>query len=280
MTNQKEKKKKVSSVNEYISAVYTWLKVGKKKNDKPACVLFRGQPDKNWDDVKRQFIKCQLMPRIARKKPAISLDEEKKMIEEEKKMIDELELRAPPLLVDDEFPAKTWEWIALAQHHGLATRLLDWTRYGLAALWFAVCEQRGGWETRLADAAVWMFRYEDEDIKKAKKDNEVYETFDDNEKKRTQVLLTRHIDRRMVAQAACFTAHSPDSRGHFTALDDEKLFKDSLKKIEIPGEYCSPLRKELDLLGINESVLFPDLDGLCSHIAYSQRVKRQSGQGS
>lgn len=251
--------KGVSSLSEYMAFI--------EEHAEPGHTLFRGQPEKD-DDGKE----CKLLPKIAREKRVVSLDDEMART-------GELERRAAYV---EPLPRNEWEWMALAQHYGLSTRLLDWTRYGLAALWFAVCEQSGGWKTRPVGATVWMFTYTDADINKGEKivpKAKLYRRID-KETKITQVLFPRLIDRRMVAQAACFTVHARCGKDSFVALDDEKRHKASLTKINILKRDCSRIRQQLDLQGINESVLFPDLDGLCSHIAYSHRVKRQSGQGS
>ena len=48
-------------------------------------------------------------------------------------------------------PANDWEWPILGQHHGLRTRLLDWSTNPLVALFFAVSEDKE------FDGAVYSF---------------------------------------------------------------------------------------------------------------------------
>jgi hypothetical protein len=209
--------------------------------------LFRGQ-NKDWD----------LIPKLVR----LKLKGELKTIE--KLMFNEFKRTSIPL--SQLQPKSDWDVIALAQHHGLPTRLLDWTYSAIVALWFAVNEtapnKEGGIENY---GVVWLL--------KTKPKNFDIDEESPFSNKNTRIFRPNIISQRISAQSGVFTVHkfisnNPSLKHDVVQFNTHKGFKDRLIKIKIPHEKFPDLRVKLNLAGINASTVFPDIDGLCKHLEW------------
>lgn len=190
--------------------------------------LFRGVSNAEWP----------LLPRVGR---LLKLLKPKARRYWEIRMFRTFVRRAAPFVLGRN-PGNDWDWLALAQHHGMPTRLLDWTHNPLVALFFAVEAEGTG------DAAVYVCR--------------PGRSLDPSSEEPFAISKVRkfsppHLDQRISTQDGLFTVH-PEPEQDYAPK--------GLVKITIPGAARQDLRRTLYGYGTTRATLFPGVDGLACEI--------------
>lgn len=191
--------------------------------------VFRGHGDVSWE----------LIPKAGRKPYS------------EKNDLDYFDAwkRRAVEFIGGEKPKNDWEWLAIAQHHGLPTRLMDWTYNPLVAAYFATMND-------LESDAIIYCHIPDYVL--------IPENTTPQKYKSVSLFKPSAVVPRISRQSGLFTVHSDPTKPM-----DSEVSKESLESIVIDKSYRKKLLFELNHYGVNKLNLFSDLDGLSAHLCWT-----------
>ena len=142
-------------------------------------------------------------------------------------------------------PQSEWEWLCLMQHHGTPTRLIDWTRNALVAVYFSLFDLNNRATPTNTDGAVYMLP--PKQLKNLDGHPEPYELTE------VSAVELPHVSPRVSAQHALFTIHPEPSKPY----EDE-----SVLKVIIPKGMKPQLADQIARLGVHYVSMFPGLDSI------------------
>jgi len=232
--------------------------------------------------------KTRLQPGLYRPRDDGSRKSINTLLELENDLYEEFR-RCATQLSDVKLDDDEWDPYFLMQHHGVPTRLLDWSDGALIALHFAVSKKSAPFKSGSMIHVLhpsWLVRLLEKHPDQAdaesrwKKYNKQhpYDTYEDewdrlylpmDEDDAEDRLLTTpetpllwdspHVSRRVAAQRSRFMIFGTDPLwlSKLAANKGSRLFP-----IEIPKDSIAEIKQDLRDAGITESVVYPDLDGL------------------
>lgn len=174
----------------------------------------------------------------------------------ERKLLEKFKKLASPCLHLQ--PKTEWDWLIVSQHHGLPTRLLDWSSDPYIALWFAL-------EKSSSDDGkpiVWCLVPEKEDIVSPIKNTRPFSG------SRTKVFAPTFNIPRVRAQKGFFTSFkfTEKSKHGFIPLEKNKKLRKQLQRIEIAPYATNTINAQLKAMGYTRDALFPNIDDVAEKV--------------
>lgn len=227
------------------------------ENNSCDYICYRGHNNSSWD----------LTPSLYVHQKNNNIDDENIKIFE-KSIFSRFQIYSGNLIKDH---TDSWDILVEMRHHGLPTRLLDWTESFANALFFSLLN----FDIKKNSPCIWMLNpyalndfsdfngkipYPQTDLSYSYR-----EAFIDETKKPHIFPIAIEYPRknfRLNAQKGLFTLHGINSK----PINKISKFKNAIVKFDLPLDCIEDAKKFLVLAGINYFSIYPDLDGLSKHI--------------
>ena len=264
---------KINSIDDVKDLVFD-LSLNEENGRYRSAYLYRGMSDSSFE------LKTSLMRNCGAKAPLL----EKHLLENYIKYVS---------IEDPSIKESIWKAMIVGQHHGLPTRLLDWTHSSLVALHFATSEGNMDYLGE-KDIAIWRIdsrelntklpiKYQNQLNTKStfvfsvdhlmETVTDISEYDKDMEDKSMVIVEPPSIDQRIANQYSFFTV-IPQRITNIQKFLEENT--SNTMKYVIDKSLAWKIRDILDQLNMNERMIYPGKDGIAKWLARHYFVKKEN----